>query len=67
MVLVFVVSMLLILVSVMRTPQVDEMREAFIEFDIDGDGTITTKVLKYVTTITIIITTSIIFSELCEF
>ena len=64
MVLVFVVSMLLILVSVMRTAQVDEMREAFLEFDIDGDGTITTKVLKYVTTITIIINTSIISSEL---
>ena len=24
--------------------KVDEMREAFFEFDIDGDGTITTKV-----------------------
>ena len=24
--------------------QVDEIKEAFIEFDIDGDGTITTKV-----------------------
>ena len=24
--------------------KVDEMREAFLEFDIDGDGTITTKV-----------------------
>ena len=26
--------------------KVDEMREAFFEFDIDGDGTITTKVSK---------------------
>ena len=63
-----VVDMVSIVVSVMmRTTQVDEMREAFLEFDIDGDGTITTKVLKYVTTITIIINTSIITSELCEF
>ena len=26
--------------------QVDEIKEAFVEFDIDGDGTITTKVRK---------------------
>ena len=48
--------------------KVDEMREAFLEFDIDGDGTITAKVeysdITIVATIITIVVAIIIFKSM---